>query len=274
MNSIKKEINKFYYKIFYFILSNYINIFRTTILYISGKDKQRKKKISLLCPSRQRVKKTDRFLDSLYKTTENLENLEVLILLDEEEKFYPDYKNLIEKYNNIKDIIKINSKTLLTNPERMNYLSSISSGEIILPCNDDMIFLTNKWDNLLCYEFSKADINEPFSVWLRCDRKYTYFDASAFPAINRYWLEKLGYLSPSQFKNWYQDTWICDLGRRTHLFIISKHIKVKQFHALHYKEEIDDTHLKNHTKQNIEYDDHIWINTKTIRKKDAKKLVK
>lgn len=271
MNSIKKEIKKLYLKIFYFIYSNYIYLFRSIFFFRKSKN-IKNKKISILCPSRQRVKKTERFLNSLYQKSKDIKNLEILILLDKDEKFDLDYRNLVAKFNKISNIIFIHNKDFLTNSERMNYLASVSTGEILVVANDDMIFLTTDWDHLLNYEFSKTKKNEPFSVWLKCDRKYLYLDASAFPAINKCWYDKLGYLSYSKFRMWYLDTWICDLGRKTGLFIVSKNIKVKQFHANSYKDEADNTHFKNHTKENLKYDDQIWLDTKIIRKIDAIKL--
>tara|TARA_B110000003_G_scaffold275682_1_gene319042 strand:+ start:98 stop:928 length:831 start_codon:yes stop_codon:yes gene_type:complete len=273
MNSIKKEIKKFYLKFFYFIKANYINIYRTLILKLNTKNIKTNNKISLLCPSRQRVNKTNRFLDSLYNKSNNLDNLELLILLDEDEKDELGYIKLIEKYNKIKNIITIHKKNFETNSDRMNFLASISTGEILLGCNDDMIFITPEWDTLLNYEFSKAKNNEPFSVWLRCDRKYTYLDASAFPAVNRCWFNKLDHLAYHKFRNWYLDTWICELGRKTNFYIVSNKIKVKQFHAINLKDEIDDTHTKNHTKENIEHDDLIWQQTKKLRDSDVSKLI-
>ena len=271
MNSIKKEIKKLYFRIYFFSQANFINLFRT--LFISKRKKKIiSSKISLLCPTRQRTKKFLRFIESILNLTEDLNNLELLVLIDEDEKFSTEYENLINKINNKRKFIKLYKKSLSSNPERMNYLNSKSIGNIILPVNDDMIFLTNHWDRLLRNDFNKSKNNEPFSVWLRCDRKYTYLDASAFPAVNRNWENKLGYLSYPKFKNWYQDTWICDLGRRTGLYIVSNKIRVKQFHANNFNNEIDDTHKLNHTKDNIKFDDKIWLETKHKRIQDSKKL--
>ena len=271
MNSIKKEIKKLYLKIYFFIQANCINLFRTLFILKIKKNKINGK-ISLLCPTRQRTNKFLRFIKSIIEHTENLNNLELLVLIDEDEKFVSEYENLIEEINLKENFIKLYKKSLKSNPERMNFLYSKSNGEIILPVNDDMIFLTNHWDNYLRNDFNKCKLHEPFSVWLRCDRKYTYLDASAFPAVNRNWKNRLGYLSYPEFKNWYQDTWICDLGRRTGLYVVSKKILVKQFHANNFENEIDDTHRINHTKENIEFDDKIWLKTKEIRIKHSKKL--
>ena len=273
MNSIKKELKKVYLKIYYLIYCYCIYFYRS--FFIPNKDRDYSiKKISLLCPSRQRVNKTKRFLDSIYEKTENINNIEILFLLDEDEKFYSEYKELISKYNIKGNIISIFRKSLLTNSDRMNYLASVSKGEILLVTNDDMCFLTSGWDTLLNDEFSKSRKKEPLSVWLRCDRKYTYLDCSAFPAINRSWYDKIGYLSYYKFRNWYLDTWICDIGRKTGLLLVSNKIKIKQFHALSIIDEIDDTHRKNHTKENIYYDDQIWLDTIEVRKIDAEKLKK
>ena len=271
MNSIKKEIKKLYLKIYFFIQANWIDLFRTLFILKIKKNKINAK-VSLLCPTRQRTKKFLRFIESIIEHTENLNNLELLVLIDEDEKFVSEYENLIKEINLKQNFIKLYKKSLKSNPERMNFLYSKSNGEIILPVNDDMIFLTNNWDNYLRNDFNKCKLNEPFSVWLRCDRKYTYLDASAFPAVNRNWKNRLGYLSYPEFKNWYQDTWICDLGRRTGLYVVSKKILVKQFHANSFENEIDDTHRINHTKENIEFDDKIWLKTKDIRIKHSKKL--
>ena len=45
------------------------------------------------------------------------------------------------------------SKNLKTHAIRNNYLANLCNGEIIFPINDDMIFVSDKWDDQIDNEF-------------------------------------------------------------------------------------------------------------------------
>ena len=269
IQSITKDIIKGNRRLYWFLFTKLKYLFLSINFFF--KNKQIKShKISLLLPTRERSKKFLRLLNSINETCLNKHKIEILLLLDEDDKELNEYKkiSLNEKYNilNIKTFIK----NLSTHAERNNFLANNSIGDIIFPINDDIVFKTKNWDIQIDKEFSKIN-NTPYSLWINCGQKYNYLHCD-FPLINREWFKKLGYVGSEFFKFWYLDTWICDLSFRSKKFLITNKIEVFQYSAHTIKNEVDNTHLKN-LKNDIPKKDLItWQNTKNYRIKDAKKL--
>jgi hypothetical protein len=270
--SIRKDIFKglkrLYFYLFIKIKYNYI----TAKAYFLKKKKQ-KFKISLLLPTRERSKKFQRLLISLIDTCEDTNRIEILLLLDEDDKEISEYRKIISK-----DIFKslkfsLNIKNLKSHAIRNNYLAKISNGDIFFPINDDMIFLSKKWDKIIDYEFSKLNNDKPNCLWISLKNiKYNYLHCD-YPIINRAWYDRLGYVGSEYFNFWYLDSWICDLSLRSGKYLVTTKIKVDQLSANTIVEEIDATHLRNINSDKQHKDLIIWNDTIDIRKKESIKLL-
>lgn len=268
--SIKKDILKGFKRIYFYLYTSIKYYLISTKAYFLRKNKQ-KFKISLLLPTRERAKKFERLLISLIDTCEDKKRIEILLLLDEDDKEILEYENIINK-----DIFKpikfsVITKNLNTHAIRNNYLASLSSGDIIFPINDDMIFISNKWDDQIDSEFSKIDMRNPFCVWIKSNIKYRYLHCD-YPIVNKSWYKKLGYIGSENFNFWYLDTWICDLSIRSGLYLITPNIVVDQLSANRLKGEVDETYLRNINSDKEEKDNKIWDQTKDERIKHAKQL--
>ena len=225
----------------------------------------------MLLPSRERSNKFKRMLNSLQSKCLNIDRVEILLLLDEDDKQIVNYKSLIE--NNFKNLnIKLVIKNLKTHALRNNYLASLSSGDILFPANDDMIFISNDWDHNIDKEFSKIDMNKPYCLWINSGKKYNYLHCD-FPILNRAWYKSLGYIGSEFFNFWYLDTWICDLSFKSKKFLVSNKITVEQLSADTHENEVDNTFLKNKKDGIPEKDFLIWNDTENNRKIDANKLI-
>jgi len=268
--SIKKDILKGIKRIYWFTYTLIKYYYLTTKFYLLKK-KTNKFKISILLPTRERSKKFKRMLKSLVSTCSDQSRIEMLLLIDEDDSELQLYKDIIKKdiFNKIN--FKLYIKNLNTHAIRNNFLVKASTGEIIFPINDDMIFVTNDWDNVIDKEFSKINNEYPYCLWIRSNIKYRYLHCD-YPIINKSWYKRLGYVGSENFNFWYLDTWICDLSFRSGKFIISPHIKVDQISANRFENEIDETHLRNINTDKGDKDFDIWNNTKEERAKDAKLL--
>ena len=268
--SIKKDIVKGIKRIYWF---NYtlIKYYFLTIKFKILKKKVNKFKISILLPTRERSKKFDRLLKSLISTCSDQSRIEILLLIDEDDSELNIYKEILKKNIFNKITFKLFIKNLQTHAIRNNFLVKASSGEIIFPINDDMIFVTNDWDNVIDKEFSKINNDYPYCLWIRSNIKYRYLHCD-YPIINKSWYKRLGYVGSENFNFWYLDTWICDLSFRSGKFIASPYIKVDQLSANRIENEIDETHLRNINSDKGDKDFDIWNNTKEERVKDAKLL--
>ena len=270
LQSIKKDILKGFkrsYLFLYTILKYNLITLKAFIL----KKEIKTFKISLLLPTRERSIKFERLLISLVKTCKNLNRIEILLLLDEDDKEIMQYKNIIDKdsFKSLK--FTLISKNLKTHAIRNNHLAKLSKGDIIFPIGDDMIFITEKWDNIIDSEFSKIDMLNPFCLWIKSNIKYRYLHCD-YPIVNKSWYKRLGYVGSEYFNFWYFDTWICDLSMRSGQYLATPKIKVDQLSANRFKNEVDETYLRNINSDKEEKDYIIWNQTKDQRIKHAELL--
>ena len=265
---LKKEITKAYLLIYYYFEVRILKLF---LFSFKKTKKTHKNKISLLCPSKNRSLKFQRMSKSLIEKTSNPSRIELLICFDQIEKEINLYDKYISDLINNGFIVKKFFENLNSHAKRNNFLANKSDGHIIFPINDDLIILTSNWDNIIDKEFSKINDNEPLCLWINCDRKYKNLDYSAFPVINRYWYNLIGYIVPEYFKFWYLDWWICEVSRLSKKYFLSK-IFIHQFHAETYESEKDQTYIQNATQYNLDYDYNMWLKTKNYRIQDSIKI--
>ena len=269
--SLAKDLNKGFLRLYWFIYT------QIKYRYFTFKFNYKKKNvidhgISVLVPTKNRSLKFNRMIETLIKNKNSEYKIEVLVLLDENEEEKTSYIKTIDKYKENINIF-FYDKNFKTNSERINYLASKSKFEILLLINDDLNFCLAEWNQKICKEFSKIDMNKPFSLWLSTDDvKYNYFHSN-FPVINKSWYNVLGYHSPSKyFQHWWSDNWICDLGKKSGKFLITKEIYFTHFNKFQ-KNQLDSLYIENESKRNGDKDFENWIKLDNVRKIDAKKLI-
>lgn len=268
--SLLKDLLKGFNRLYWF-LKTYIKYHLLTIKYFLLGNKIKKHKISLLLPTKLRSIKFKNLVSSLLDKTSNDYEIELLILLDENEEQLNDYLKIINSIKNFK--ISYYLKNFSTNLQRINFLAEKSNFDLILAINDDIEFTLSDWNKRVAIEFSKINMDKPFSLWLRSDDvKYKYFHSN-FPVINRSWYKKLSYHSPEKyFSHWWADNWICDLGKKSGKFLITHKIFIKHFNQFHLVNQKDKTYLDNQKKRNGEIDLENWNKYNYIRKDDANLL--
>ena len=269
--SIKKDILKGFKRIYFYSYTTFKYNLLTFRFKFSKKNIQ-KFKISILLPTRERAKKFQRMLNSLISTCNDLSRVEILLLIDEDDKEINQYQDILKENINKKLNIKIIIKNLKTHAIRNNHLAKLCTGEIIFPINDDMIFVSKNWDNVIDLEFSKNKREHPFCVWIKSNIKYAYLHCD-YPIINREWYRRLGYVGSENFNFWYLDTWICGLSILSGKYIVTPHFIVDQLSANRIKEEIDQTHLRNINSDKGDKDLKIWNETKSERVEHSKLLL-
>ena len=268
--SIKKDILKGF-KRMYFFSYTFLKYHLFSITAFILKKKTQTFKISLLLPTRERSKKFERLLLSLIKTCQYQNRVEILLLLDEDDKEIDRYKEIIKKeiFRSLNFIFII--KNLKSHAIRNNHLAELSTGNIIFPINDDMIFVSKRWDYFIDREFSKIDMDRPFCIWIKSNIKYSYLHCD-YPIINKSWHKRLGYVGSENFNFWYLDTWICDLAKRSKQFIYASKIRFKEFNAQANIDEFDNTYLRNIADNKLEKDIEIWEKSIYQRINEANKL--
>tara|TARA_B100001540_G_scaffold314750_1_gene340373 strand:- start:98 stop:940 length:843 start_codon:yes stop_codon:yes gene_type:complete len=267
VKDIKKGFSRLYWFSYTFLKYYYFNL----------KFKLKKKKIinygiSVLVPTKNRSLKFKRMIETLINKKSKDFDIELLILFDENESEISSYLKTIEIYKKYIDISFFH-KNFVRNSERINFLATKSKHQIILLINDDLNFCLENWNKVICKEFSKINMKKPFSLWLATDDvKYKYFHSN-FPVINKTWHDKLGYHSPSKyFQHWWSDNWICDLGKKSGKFLISKEIFFTHYNKFQ-KNQLDSLYVENENKRNGKKDYDNWLKLNSVRKTDAKKLI-
>ena len=266
-----KESIKGYKRIFWysFVIFNY-SLLKINKIFFKKKNKNALKSptIAILTPSKQRVHKLKRMIDSLLSNTHNIDRIHVLILLDGDERDIDEYKFYVESTKK-----KLNISLYVKNEKnhniRNNYLASKIDADLYFPMNDDVIFILKDWDKYID-EIQSLLPEKPYSIWVKSDEKYDYLHCD-FPIVNRMWYKKLNYIG-NLYLNGFIDKWISELGQLTKQFIITKKKMLKHLNVGDSKS----TEKKDQTYYDIssfhESDKVLWKKTKYIRIKDAKKL--
>ena len=138
---IYKEIKKGFLRIYFFLE---IKLLRFSYFTFKAKVYKKQNKISLLCPTKNRSKKFERFSQSLLEKTEYLDRIELLICFDIIEDELDDYKKTLQNLSNKGIKIKKFFVNLETHALRNNFLVKNSTGDIIFPVNDDLILLSKQ----------------------------------------------------------------------------------------------------------------------------------
>jgi glycosyltransferase involved in cell wall biosynthesis len=107
-----------------------------------------KKLISILIPTRKRIKLLKECLDSFNNQTQDKSLVEILLKIDTDDletiEFINQYK--LTSSIEIKDIITDRKNGYGSLDEHMNHLSSFSEAEFLLGMNDDIEMLTEGWE--------------------------------------------------------------------------------------------------------------------------------
>ena len=215
--SVSKELGVFFKKIYWFFYTNLKYYLRT---YVVNQKREVDNNISLIMITKNRSKIFEETLNLIESNTNNLNKLQILALIDEDEieskKYHEIVKKKITKLN-----IKLIVKNIKKNTSKINYLSKISSGDLLFACTDDMHLVKN-WDIFVNYEANKFKIDEPFCIWIKeIGFKYPYLHSNAL-IINKTWFEKCQFYLSEYFFHYYADNWLCDICRGSGKFIISK----------------------------------------------------
>tara|TARA_B100000989_G_scaffold10243_1_gene6945 strand:- start:2876 stop:3718 length:843 start_codon:yes stop_codon:yes gene_type:complete len=262
---IKKEILKGFSRIKWISITNFLFWYR----FLFFKKKIVDNKIAILIPSKQRINKLRRFLESLTVNTYKKERIYVEILIDKNEAQKELYQECIK---NFKKELNINLylRDEKTHNQRNNFLAQKINADLYFPLNDDAVITMKKWDLYLDEVSSLIPLNKPYSIWTKASTKYPYFH-SEFPIVNNKWYKTLGYIGNYHLYG-FIDTWICDLGKISKKFIIAKKKFIDHLNV-EIKGSIDKKDKTYYDQKISEKNDlEIWIKTKEIRIKDSKKL--
>lgn len=195
-------------------------------------------KISIILPTRGRQSSVYRLLDSIVKTTDNPEDLEIILYTDED-----DLESQGISHNAL-SLIK------LTGPSKpmgaiTNLCYKASTGSHIFLMNDDVIFQTPHWDTIVLRTFEKF----PDGIALLYGNDlYKGEWIPTFPILSRTFCEMMDGVCPDDFIRFHIESHIFDIFKRLKKFGFDRIFYLPDiiFEHLHYltgKSFPDETYL-------------------------------
>jgi len=219
--------------------------------------------ISLLIPTRGRRKGFLQTIESAKATASRPQDLEFIAYVDSDDA---------RTYDGIEGIrFRVGPRIVLSNT--WNRCAEIAAGEIFFQGNDDIVFRTQGWDDMVLHEFEKF----PDKIVMvhgsdgSTGRPSATGGFGPHPFVHRKWFETLGYVTPPCFSSDYGDTWLNDLAnalkRRRHVTMVIEHL-----HFYFGKAHIDRTtqdRLSRHSRDHVEQ---LYKDLELLRKIDIEKL--
>jgi hypothetical protein len=228
-------------------------------------------KIAVLLPSKARAQKFLRLIKSITKHTFDKSRLDIMILLDKDEKQKKKYEKYKKYYLKKNLRIKIFYKDLPSHCSRNNFLASRIKSDLYFLMNDDAIFTYKNWDNYVDLISSKINNQEPYVIFIKTiGHNIPSYVHSDFPIVNNAWYKTLKYIG-NKYTYGMIDAWINELAILSNKYIITKVNILRHLNSRIINEKIDETTKSLLIEQKDDWS--IWENTKKIRLKDAKKLL-
>ena len=204
--------------------------------------------ISILTPTRNRPNNCERFIKSIYNTAKNPGNIELHFYVDNDDPSLEAYKSLAkhcyEEYNKFYKC-EFEFGEPMSVSQSWNIIATKSTSYLLIMGNDDLVYQTDGWDNLLETELQRYYVDKIYVAWMEDgingDRH------CAFPIISREWYETLGYFAPGVFNFGYNDTWVFDIAKRINRTNYIGNILVRHRHFSKDSNEMDDTYARNRT---------------------------
>ena len=232
-------------------------------------------KISILTPTRNRPNNCERFIRSVYNTCWVRGDVELLFYVDSDDPALDIYLELQAlchtEFVGLHDVKFVVGEPMSVS-KSWNILAEKCVGDIMIMGNDDLVYKTQGWDDVL--EKRLIELNDPYYLtWfndgINSDRH------CAFPVISREWYETLGYFSPGVFNFGYNDTWVYDIAKRVGKLNYMNDILVEHLHFSVGKSNMDDTYARNRTQEKgnlYRKDKEIYEQTINDRINAAKKI--
>lgn len=159
------------------------------------------KKISVLVPTRQRLNFLEKMIESFNDTVDNPEQAEIIFRCDSDDRETIEYLCKILQ----KTIIGPRGEGYKSLPAFYNDMARIAKGDLLMCCNDDVIFKTKGWPAILIEEANKYPdgiFNFGVNVGLNDDK-------FPFSIVSRKLVDILGFLNDERLL--FSDVFLLDV---------------------------------------------------------------
>ena len=219
--------------------------------------------ISILCPTRERVDKAKRYLESIVGTALG-KDFEVLFYVDDDDPLVDEYDVLNGEFSRV--VVGSHDTVSIA----WNRLAKISQGNILMMGNDDCIHETKSWDTIIHFHAARY-FDDIFCLY--GDDGVKKNSQCTFPIVSRKWYNIVGYFVPEIFMFGYNDAWIEAIAKKLNRLEYIPHLTIKHLHFT-YGNPIDGTYKMNRNNNQPEKDKKIFNENQYLVDIAANKLRK
>jgi len=234
-------------------------------------------KIAIVSPSRKRPKELLRFYNSVCETVNGNYEIDFLVGIDDDDPTVLDYYDIFHSMVKHK-IPKVN---VLLYQDRLpsvghiwNALVNIrperTRADIFIMANDDLVYDTYAWDDLLVAKVKSLD--HPYHV-LWFNDKHNEANHCAFPIVTKQWISAIGYFTPECFQFFYHDTWVFDVAKRAEVEVYMPDVTIQHLHFAFGTAPYDNTYGINRDNGQNTSDNLIYKQLHLARESEAKKIL-
>lgn len=221
---------------------------------------------SVLCPTRARPGNMERLCHSIYTTATEPEKIELVFYIDDDDEVSTDKARELDKDFRITYII--GRRIVLS--KMWNECYSVSSGDYLFHCGDDIVMRTPGWDTIVRDKIDEFDDKIAF-VYGDDMNPGVPAEFGTHGFIHRNWAKTVGYFVPPYFSSDWNDTWLNDVAKmiNRHFFV---DIKTEHMHPGAGKAEYDINHRERIQRGAVDGVAERYRSLGHEREQDAKKL--
>jgi len=183
-------------------------------------------KISILCPTRQRMSHMRRLAESAFDTCYDRNQVEIVFGIDDDDHESIEVAKELQKQYSPENIV------YTTWPRRkyifsdlINQVAYVAKGEIFNLVGDDAVYITKGWDRLIVEQYALipdgiALVHVQDGITGEVAR-----DLVCHPFMHRNWLDAVGYLLPPIFNGDWADWWITRVAAIIDAICKSRHTR-------------------------------------------------
>ena len=186
--------------------------------------------ISVLMPTRGRPDLLQQAINSFYLTRVYPET-ELVLRIDTDDRDTNTYLSTIVDECDIKIVNGSRYNGYASSPQFYRELIAASTGTLLMPANDDMIFRTSGWDLMIIEAFQLW----PDLIGSVSPNALLNPDANPWGTVSRKWTDCIGGFAPQELM--WTDAFVRDVSRALGRYQFLEHIIIEHVWAQHRRQE-------------------------------------
>jgi hypothetical protein len=168
--------------------------------------------ISILVPSRKRVKSLIEMIKSVVNTVNDINNVEILIAIDrDDESSMKNKESIIESFRNLNIKIYTREHSDYLNSHYYNWLGEKAIGDYLWAMGDDIRCISKDWDKILINKVETFLINKPDRIAYITMEDGTEASHCCFPMVTKEAFKVLHMILHPQLMSWGADRTIHEI---------------------------------------------------------------